>query len=89
MSTIIIIVSLFLLSLTAIILIKLIQIKKVNKLISNHFLTIRESRAARIAELEEVRAQFDKASANADNLNETLSRIEKFFEASAQNSIEH
>lgn len=89
MSIIITLISLFVLSLTTIILIKHIQTRKVDKLISNHYLTIQERRAARIAELEEVRAQFDEASANTDNLNESLSRIEKFFEASARNSVEH
>lgn len=70
-------------------LLKLVQTKQINKMFTNYTNTTRKRRAARIVELEEVRAQFDKASANVDNLNENLSRIEKFFEASAQNSIEH
>ena len=56
---------------------------------TNYTNTTRKRRAARIVELEEVRAQCDEVSANADNLNKSLNRIEKIFEASAQNSIEH
>lgn len=70
-------------------LLKLVQTKRINKMFTNYTNTTRKRRAARIVELDEVRTQFDKASINTDNLNETLSRIEKFFEASAQNSVEH
>lgn len=70
-------------------LLKFVQTKQINKMFTNYTNTTRKRRAARIVELEEVRAQFDEASAKVGNLNETLSRIEKFFEASAQNSVEH
>ena len=70
-------------------LLKLVQTKRINKMFTNYTNTTRKRRAARIAELEEVRAQCDEASAKVGNLNENLSRIEKFFEASAQNSVEH
>lgn len=56
---------------------------------TNYTNTTRKRRAARIVELEEVRAQCNEVSANADNLNKSLNRIEKIFEASAQNSVEH
>lgn len=70
-------------------LLKLVQTKQINKMFTNYTNTTRKCRAARIVELEEVRAQCDEVSANADNLNKSLNRIEKFFEASAQNSVEH
>lgn len=70
-------------------LLKFVQTKQINKMFTNYTNTTRKRRAARIVELEEVRAQFDEASAKVGNINETLSRIEKFFEASAQNSVEH
>lgn len=70
-------------------LLKLVQTKQINKMFTNYTNTTRKRRAARIVELDEVRARFDEASAKVGNLNENLSRIEKFFEASAQNSVEH
>lgn len=70
-------------------LLKLIQTKQINKMFTNYTNTTRKRRAARIVELEEVRAQCNEVSANADNLNKSLNRIEKIFEASAQNSVEH
>lgn len=70
-------------------LLKLVQTKQINKMFTNYTNTTRKRRAARIVELKEVRAQCNEVSANADNLNKSLNRIEKFFEASAQNSVEH
>lgn len=70
-------------------LLKLVQTKQINKMFTNYTNTTRKRRAARIVELEEVRAQCNEVSANADNLNKSLNRIEKIFEASAQNSVEH
>lgn len=70
-------------------LLKLVQTKQINKMFTNYTNTTRKRRAARIVELDKIRAQCDEVSENTDNLNESLSRIEKFFEASAQNSVEH
>lgn len=80
---------LFSLTLLSTLLLKLLQTKQINKMLADYTNTTRKRRAARIVELDEVRARFDEASAKVGNLNETLSRIEKFFEASAQNSVEH
>ena len=79
MSTIIIIISLFLLSLTAIILPKLIQTKRVDKLISNHYLTIQEHRAARRQSLNGVRAQVDELNKSVDKLNKSAEALKNFY----------
>ena len=60
-------------------LLKLVQTNQINKMFTNYTNTTRKRRAARIVELEEVRAQCDEVSAKVGNLNESLSRIEKFF----------
>ena len=81
MSIIITLISLFVLSLTAIILIKHIQTRKIDKLISNHYLTIQECRAARRQSLNGVRAQVDELKKSADNLNKNAEALGNFYKS--------
>lgn len=70
----------YLLALAIVLPIAYIEIRKLDKHISNKMSTIRESRAARDESLDESRAQVDEINESIDEIHESIDEMSKSFD---------
>ena len=70
----------FLVALAAALPLAIFHTRKMDKLISNYFRKIDESRAARLQSLKEVRAQVDEIHEDMDEIDKSLDSISESFD---------